>query len=100
MWTGWMAVALLVLLAGCGGAVSPEKEYQAGVADLRAGRLQDGKARIEAALEKKAEQASSSRKKKDRINVVTGGPWTDSRSGWMQVSLFAIENSAYSSGSW
>lgn len=45
------AVALLAL-AGCSGGTSPEKEYQTGLADLRDRRLEQGKARIEAALER------------------------------------------------
>lgn len=45
------AVVALVALAGCGKA-PPEKDYQAGVAELRAGRLTEGKALIEAVLER------------------------------------------------
>lgn len=50
-----MALLLVAVLAGCGGRATPEKEYQAGLADLRAGRLTEGKARIEKALERAPE---------------------------------------------
>lgn len=52
-----MAVAAIgLLLAGCGQA-PPEKEYQAGLALLRQGDLEGGKARLEAALERKPDGA-------------------------------------------
>ncbi len=47
----WVAAAAL-LAAGCGGGVTPEKEYQAGLAELRAGRLEAGLERIESAMER------------------------------------------------
>lgn len=47
----WVA-AVALLAAGCGGGVTPEKDYQAGLAELRAGRLEAGLARIESALER------------------------------------------------
>lgn len=48
----WAAAAGLVLLAGCGGGRTPEKDYQSGLAELRAGRLEAGLERIESALER------------------------------------------------
>ncbi len=48
----WAAAAGLVLLAGCGGGRTPEKDYQSGLAELRAGRLEAGLERIESAMER------------------------------------------------
>lgn len=45
------ALSALLLAAGCGQA-TPEKEFQAGVAALRQGDLQEGKARLESAVER------------------------------------------------
>ena len=53
----WAAAGLMMLLAGCGGKVSPEKEYQEGVAVLRQGRLAEGQARLESALERSPQAA-------------------------------------------
>lgn len=47
-----LGVIALAVLAGCSGGTTPQKEYQAGLADLRAGRIEEGKARIETALER------------------------------------------------
>ena len=49
-------LAAALLLAGCG-QTTPEKEYQAGLALLKKGDLAAGKARLEAALERKPEAA-------------------------------------------
>lgn len=50
------AVLAAFLATGCGKA-PPEKEYQAGLAALRKGGLAEGKARLEAALERAPEAA-------------------------------------------
>ncbi|MDY0149095.1 MAG: tetratricopeptide repeat protein [Kiritimatiellia bacterium] len=52
-----LGTVALVALAGCSGGASPQQEYQKGLADLHDGRLEQGKARIEAALEQAPDAA-------------------------------------------
>ena len=47
----WGALGLALGLAGCSQA-TPQKEYEAGVAALRAGRLTQGKEQLESAVER------------------------------------------------
>ncbi len=52
-----LAAVLALVLAGCGGRPAPDKDYQAGVALLREGRLAEGKVLIESALEQAPDAA-------------------------------------------